>query len=1057
MIPQLPRLDDRSRKAVLEELLRRLPGYTPEWSPEDRTAASALLQVFARYMEILIDGLNQVPEHRRLVFLEMMGRHLLPAQAARAPLVFQLADGTPTDVTLPAGSQVAAPAQPAAPSPLGAATAAEPQPAIFATAQTITLSRGRLATLYSLDPSRDEYAEHTPDLAQSFTLFGDMRLTEHEIYLGHDTLFALAGDITVLLYFSLESSSHRGLNIAWEYLTEQGWLPFEAPEHEDTSQGLQKDGQIVLRRECGPNAKQETIDGRTSFWIRGRLAAPFPPENSRQPSLPVVNDIRARVGINKTGLLPDAAFVDAVPVDVSKDFYPFGEQPVTFTTFYLASREVFQRKGAQVRLDVKLSQQGRTHGPLQLTWEYCDGTTWNPLGVNSGEYDFTTDSSVSFLCPSNWAETKVNGVNNYWLRVRITRGTYGYPMRLNSGPERTIDEVSNDLLTLKLDTNEGYNGGESVTLSKGGTSLMRSIAYRLDGNWVVLASPIPVGSDLKGGKVAAVPGPDQTPLLLSANLQPPRVSKLSLGYTYLTDPETPDHCLARNDFVFADHSEASRWPDQTFSPFRPLSDRQPTIHFGFDQKLPAGLVGLYVDAAQESKAVAPVAASPFVWDYHSARGWVELGVLDETQGFQRGGMIQFVGPPDLAAVGGLGGELYRIRARLKQGERLPEFSPTRLWLNAVWAEQRTSFVREPMGSSDGNPGQVMFFPRRPVLEGERIEVQEWTGRGEGWKRVVEGIPEADRRFERDPATDDVQAVWIAWQSRPHLYDSGPAGRHYEIDRALGLVRFGDGQKGRIPPAGRRIVATYSSGGGLSGNVPAGAITELRTAVPFLQSASNPVAASGGAEMEARAAVLRRGPQALRNRERAVSAEDFEWLARQASPAVARARCLALVGPAGHAQRGWVTLVVVPHSMDRQPHPTPELRRRVVEYLVKRMPASASAQVRMVTPTYAPVSVRAEIVLRDPQEAAQVEARLRQNLTRFLHPLYGGPDSLGWEFGQPVYLSQVAGVIESTTGVDFTRFITLMVAGTVFGDAVEVDPCALVASGDHEIKLTLGGR
>ena len=52
--------------------------------------------------------------------------------------------------------------------------------------------------------------------------------------------------------------------------------------------------------------------------------------------------------------------------------------------------------------------------------------------------------------------------------------------------------------------------------------------------------------------------------------------------------------------------------------------------------------------------------------------------------------------------------------------------------------------------------------------------------------------------------------------------------------------------------------------------------------------------------------------------------------------------------------------------------------------------------------------------------------MRARLTRFLHPLTGGRDGRGWDFGEAVYLSDVAALIEDTPGVDAVRFLQLMV-------------------------------
>jgi len=54
----------------------------------------------------------------------------------------------------------------------------------------------------------------------------------------------------------------------------------------------------------------------------------------------------------------------------------------------------------------------------------------------------------------------------------------------------------------------------------------------------------------------------------------------------------------------------------------------------------------------------------------------------------------------------------------------------------------------------------------------------------------------------------------------------------------------------------------------------------------------------------------------------------------------------------------------------------------------------------------------------------------------------------------VYLSQIARVIEETPGVDYARELRLSVEAQIFADAVEINPFTLVATGDHEIKLSL---
>ncbi len=106
-----PVIEGRDRAAFLGSLMKDLAGYVSGWVPTDPGNSVALMRIFARYLEILAEGLNQVPERSLMAFLDMLGTQLLPAQAAEAPLVFSLIENAPVDITLPAGSLLAAPAR----------------------------------------------------------------------------------------------------------------------------------------------------------------------------------------------------------------------------------------------------------------------------------------------------------------------------------------------------------------------------------------------------------------------------------------------------------------------------------------------------------------------------------------------------------------------------------------------------------------------------------------------------------------------------------------------------------------------------------------------------------------------------------------------------------------------------------------------------------------------------------------------------------------------------------------------------------------------------------
>ncbi len=327
------------QQAIMQSLLRRVPGYTPEWSLAPGTKGYALLEVLARYQSLLDIGKGGLPERNLLAMLDMLAMPLLPAQAARAPVVFQLNPDSAVDVTVAADSQLAAQPPPPPPSPLAGAPVGNPPPVLFFTEKTVTLARAKLASLYSVDPGSDSYADHSANLTDGFTVFGDMARTEHAIYLGHDRLFKLGGhEITLLLQCTLDVAPLKPLDIHWQYLSEVGWITLQLAEEEDTTRGLTQDGQIALRLNCGPDAKKETFNGRNTYWVRGTLNTPvIRGENLRHNPL-TINDLRIRVQFKKKDLLPEAAFADGVRLDVSKDFYPFGQQPATFNLLGMIPR-----------------------------------------------------------------------------------------------------------------------------------------------------------------------------------------------------------------------------------------------------------------------------------------------------------------------------------------------------------------------------------------------------------------------------------------------------------------------------------------------------------------------------------------------------------------------------------------------------------------------------------------------------------------------------------------------------------------------------------------------
>jgi len=1041
-------------QVILAAALARAPGLVPGWEPAPGSAGRALLEVAARFAGALGEAATQVPDRTRLAFLESTGLNLLPAQPARTPLVLTLLPNSPLGVTLPAGTQVAV-------------AGGDGDPPAFATAETMTLTRARLAALYTVDPGTDRWTDHSADQAAGCVLFSAADQVEHGLYLGHDELFALSGtaDVEVSVRLTRDAApAGPDLAFTWEYLGTAGWLPMRVLG--DSTGRLIRSGSVRLRKAGGPDAMRAALDGHESHWIRARTTTapiavqilavpaggggsrievdgsghlragdevtvngadravvvdvqdgrvelsgplvgltpgrdlrstrrpdPLTPLGADPVRVPALDDLRVRAAFTHTGIVPEAVLAAGLPADVHGSFAPFGAQPATLATFHVASQEAFSHPGAEVGLRLAFLRPGRPDPTAGVP----------PLSLDVEYHDGTTWRDLTGFALADGTDRFTQDGELVFIAPR-------------------------DWAPVEVDGDRQY--WVRIRIRTGG-----------------YGSPAGVRPD---------PTDNSKVVLTPDTLQPPVVASLGLRFSLRTDRSPLDHCLTLNDFRFTDRTQDALWPGRELEPFTPGTDLRPAVHLGFDQPLPAGLVSLFILLPDTGVAAGGDASSDYAWEYASARGWSPLGVLDDTGGFRRSGTIRFSGPPDAVPVDGVGGVLHRVRARLKRGTVPEPIALQGVWLNGGWALQQRTVAGTTLGTGDGTPRQSLRFPPQdtPVLEGEVVEVREWTGTGEGWRSAVVGLTEPDVRFEDDPLTGAHRAVWVRYRRRDHLQGSGVRDRHYTLERSAGLVQFGDRRHGAMPPPGSEIRATYATGGGAGGNVAAGTVTELRSAAPFVASVTNVAAAAGGADTEPVAAAAERGAARLRHRDRAVTSEDVEWLALEASPAVARARCVPLLGAEGPGMPGRLTVVVAAGGTQPMPHATPELLRRVEEHLATRVPAAVAGRVRVVAASYTVVRVVAGVVPAGPAAAADVEARLRRRADAYLNPTYGGSSGRGWAFGEPVFQSALAALLERTEGVDHVVDLALELDGSPVAEIGDVPVDRLVAPGDHEIRVVV---
>ena len=1058
MTVPLPKFDERTAREVAAEVRRLLSAA--HWPEEelDRKGRfeNALIQVFGRFAELIIQRLNRAPEKNLLAFLDLLGVSQLPMQAARVPLTFSMAPGSASCARVPKGTQVAAPPAPGA-----------QKPVVFETEQELMVTPAKLDSLLIKYGGRDQYRDLGSAILPSdgpgaggewvaLTPVGTLPIP-HVLYLAVPVNASWPKIDQLGVRFALDEGASAMADprtLEWEMPTEDdpprtaavaakpaasavaAPAPVVLTPSEDGTKNLTQSGDVVFLNP--PQVAPVAINGVAGSWLRCRLLTPITQSAEavdkmvRAPQLPAVKQVTCAMQLARQGLAIEQAFYNVQKLDVSKDFFPFGERPKFGDVLYLGSREVFSDPDAKITLHVELTSpeaSGRSTSntptpTAQLSWEFWSGQAWTRLEpkryarlgdragnavdaeFEDGTNSFSTGGDVSFRFSSPPHELTVNGQKNYWIRVRIAAGNYGEEQQFQKGPS--------------------------------GTGLV--------------AQP--------------------------ATLAPPSIKSIKLDYV-VTKEAPPTAILTYNDFVYAGIN--AQGPCKAFMPVA-AEEAAPEIYAGFavdapgsakavsspalnpaqapgkQGKFPNQAVTAYVvagDAASQKSGDRASSMAVATWEYWNGVAWKKLPVRDETQNFRRSGLMQFLPPADFATKKEFGRERYWLRMR----PNVEDYDTTvrNVYLNTTMAVQGISVVNDILGTSDGKAGQKFKTIQPLVLCGQKLEVLEPTMPPQHECKRVQADEGDDAIQTVWDAKDKVNHYWVTWHEMPNFYESEARDRHYVLDRVKGEVTFGDGTCGLIPPVlpGNIRMTRYRSGGGVAGNQPAQAVTKLTSAVPYIQKVVNWIPAGGGTDAEESAMLLERGSRGVRHGGRAVTFEDFEDLAMLASRDVARAKCVPLrdlsAGPeARRTQPGLISLIVVPRSTDPKPAPSSDMLENVRSFVdAGRLPG---IEMVVVGPEYVRVDVEAEIAVNDPEDAADVELAVREELERYLHPISGGPEGCGWEFGRLPRKFDLSVLIERIPGVSHVRDLRV---STVAGrPGVEKTGNFLICCGQHKIAMTL---
>jgi predicted phage baseplate assembly protein len=324
----------------------------------------------------------------------------------------------------------------------------------------------------------------------------------------------------------------------------------------------------------------------------------------------------------------------------------------------------------------------------------------------------------------------------------------------------------------------------------------------------------------------------------------------------------------------------------------------------------------------------------------------------------------------------------------------------------------------------------------------------------------------------EPPVIEVSAEegWQEWHQVADFAASGRDDRHYVLDPMTGEIEFGpavrlaDGSvrcHGKVPPENATVrVREYWTGGGAVGNVKAGALSVLRSAIPYVSSVTNRLPARGGHDGETVAEAKVRAALALRGQDRAVTAEDYEAIATRAVSGSARVRCVPPSAPTEPVQ-----VLVVPdvsgYGSGRIPFDalTPDEPSMATIAAALEERRLVGVRIAVEPPRYQGITAAVRLRSRRTEDLEEVRTAAIAALYRWLHPREGGPDGTGWPFGRAVTLGDVHAALATVPGADYVEEARLYPADPTTGARGEAAPTIelgadmLPFSYDHQVRVS----
>ncbi len=783
-------------------------------------------------------------------------------------------------------------------------------------------------------------------------------LQEHEMFFCHDYAFGILSGGVIHLNFTFHEE-----NVSMKYLDaliDRGNVEFAYSTMDGyvNFKSIKRYGgklQLVIGKN-DPDFETAEEGGRESYWIRCRLKS--------------LSDLekfcfdRLRFSVSRERLYPPMIYANEQEVKRT-EFFPFGTRFSNYNEVYILSDEVLQKKDALITMAFNLD-----FVRVPLNQDEKDETDWNWVMKKGDfkpdlEYDITIEEVVwEYYNGYGW--TSLTDEAEHKRLFSASKGVIGSYHKIEF-------ICPHDLEPILINAIEGcYIRARIAKVNN---------LYKQKGYYIA-----------------------------------PVMDNVSFDYSYEGRQVGVQALYVKNNMERVDYYPDCEGNMTEVTPFYAPEDKAQVLYLGFDIAPVDGPIKMLFDFTDNLKRK----DKNMVWEYYGCHGWKEIDLVDETENMSRMGLVTLIGNRDYVKLKQYGQEMYWIRitnsvddVRDKSENTSPVLAG--IYMNSVKVRQR-DMTRTQYFHMEVYQENIQFS----LLEGKIIECQVYVDElGIMTKEELEEALQSRMLFPEYKENGELLRAWVQWEQVGDFLNSTSADRHYCLDHNAGIIRFGNGNAGRIPPTGRtdNIRVTYKTGGGNHTNVKSGDVSQMGSYVGYISNVTNRKRMSGGNDIENLISGLKRNASVLRHQNMAVTARDFEEIALAASRNIRKVKCFSGLDEFGKKKSGVLTLVLLQKDYklgrtkfyDIKTEVENYMRNRIADHMWERQ------SFHIVEPTFVEFCIKTEIFIQSFDDVFHVRKCVLAGLKQFLNPLSGNFNGTGWEIGTLPNLFQIRNVISDSLG------------------------------------------